>query len=1313
MKNIKRLIRLVRDYYVIKTSRLFDEDFYLAKNEDVLNADIDPLIHYVKFGGLEGRNPSAFFDGNLYLNSNPDVKMANINPLVHYIRYGRTEQRYPAGATFINNNNVEETDLFKKEFGAKLSTEYELNILNIKIKKGQQSKTKGKLSILLVGHALSEETFGGELSFLDTINALNELGYNVFVTLPNARNQKYIDRVLEKSVAIYVFEYTQWTANHSVSQATINIFLKIIVNRCIDIVHVNTIMIREPLLASRLVNIPSILHLRELISHDEHLCKIIGENPNAIIRFVKSNADYLIANSEATASCFLTPNRLFVVPNTVDVNLFKKIPKINIGKSLRVGLISSNLPKKGIFDFIAIAKILEKKSHDINLIFIGPLTPDIREIKKKILNGELPGNIKIIGYKNNPVLAIAEVDIVVNLSHFKESFGRTVLESMAGGRPVIVYDWGALPELVVDGHTGYIVPFQDVGAVAERITKFNENRVELVTMGKSAQVRADSIYSQTKYLQAMRNAYDSILKKTIRRTAGVSVIKARNIPTNIPRNKLKIAYFCWHFPVQSETFVLNELRILREQNIDVIVFCKHSPNKNFKPDFDIKWKQVRDVNEFVNSLIQTGRNIIHGHFVYPTVTDMVWPAAEKAKIHFTCIAHAQDIFRYNNANLNRIGEFSKSAWCKKIFTLSRFHREYLINQSVPAEKIAINPNAIDPDLFVEGKVKVRSARTLRSICSVARFVEKKGIENLVRAGKLLAAEGITINIYGYGPLEELYRKILKEQKITNVMIHGPVEGRKALLKIFRQHDLFVCPSVRALDGDMDGLPTTLMESMASGLPVLTTQIGGIPDLVKNGVTGLICDIPTPKALAEKIRDFYSMSDTEVEAIIEDAEAFLRRNYHGKELVETLLCFWGNKTIDLAIVTFNNQSETSEVIRRLYEYTKLPFHLIICDNGSNPIALAKLLEISQKQENITLILNNKNIFVGPGTNICIEHGSSEYIIYVCGKEGFTTQFNWDTSFTNFMNNNPDVGLAGTLGFSPSYLYGKDYSSGISIFEKFRGKDFAKLNHNRIFKHVQGGFFVIRRKAHEEIGGFSNEVPHNYTDVEYSYHMENSGWNLGEIPEIMSLYKKTRPELKNRVNEKHVALHPPRLSDLPWLDRIAKEKVRQCNICGHDAKSFKGGDALAVCANCGSTKRGRTIYRILAESVLLNRRLPALGINIPQELHEFWSTQFQGKNLTYKLFINLLLNYGKLEYKTGGMDLIFLNTSLESVKLQESITTEISRLLRSGGELYVPANTSQSRMRNLLIKNGFSYVRQIRFSSVVTRFDSTEIEYYKKT
>ena len=91
--NFARGRKIKEDLVLIRSSGLFDEVWYLAKNPDVAHEKVDPALHYLRHGGLEGRNPGPDFDGNWYLEAYKDVKKARVNPLVHYLEYGRAEGR--------------------------------------------------------------------------------------------------------------------------------------------------------------------------------------------------------------------------------------------------------------------------------------------------------------------------------------------------------------------------------------------------------------------------------------------------------------------------------------------------------------------------------------------------------------------------------------------------------------------------------------------------------------------------------------------------------------------------------------------------------------------------------------------------------------------------------------------------------------------------------------------------------------------------------------------------------------------------------------------------------------------------------------------------------------------------------------------------------------------------------------------------------------------------------------------------------------------------------------------------------------------
>jgi len=88
-------LRNIRDYFLLKRSHLFDEDYYCLQYPDIRQADVNPLWHFVRVGWKEGRNPSKDFFTVNYLQKYPDVRDAGINPFCHYIKFGINEKRYP------------------------------------------------------------------------------------------------------------------------------------------------------------------------------------------------------------------------------------------------------------------------------------------------------------------------------------------------------------------------------------------------------------------------------------------------------------------------------------------------------------------------------------------------------------------------------------------------------------------------------------------------------------------------------------------------------------------------------------------------------------------------------------------------------------------------------------------------------------------------------------------------------------------------------------------------------------------------------------------------------------------------------------------------------------------------------------------------------------------------------------------------------------------------------------------------------------------------------------------------------------------
>lgn len=349
---------------------------------------------------------------------------------------------------------------------------------------GKQAIRPDAPCLLLCAHAAGTQLFGGERSFLDMLVALNGCGFNVVATFPGFGNEEYLSEVRQYVHALYVFEYHHWQKEVPVSRSAVERFSAIVKKHSIDAVYVNTIVIREPLLAARECGVPGVVHVREMISNDEHLSKAIGMSPEDIVGHVYASADYVVANSKTTAEALGHPDRTFVAPNVVDLSCLDVSNGVYAGE-VTFGLISSNIPKKGIYDLVEVARICERIAPAARFWLVGPERKEITELMAQQENGRIPRNVIFAGYKQTPREALAGVNVVLNLSLFAESFGRTVAEALSAGRPVIAYDWGALGELVQSGQTGFLVQYRDVAKVAQRVREFCANPALISKFGEA------------------------------------------------------------------------------------------------------------------------------------------------------------------------------------------------------------------------------------------------------------------------------------------------------------------------------------------------------------------------------------------------------------------------------------------------------------------------------------------------------------------------------------------------------------------------------------------------------------------------------------------------------------------------------------------------------------------------------------------------------------------------------------------------------------------------------------------------------------
>jgi glycosyltransferase involved in cell wall biosynthesis len=153
-------------------------------------------------------------------------------------------------------------------------------------------------------------------------------------------------------------------------------------------------------------------------------------------------------------------------------------------------------------------------------------------------------------------------------------------------------------------------------------------------------------------------------------------------------------------------------------------------------------------------------------------------------------------------------------------------------------KVRVVHCGVEPDDFAPA-FEARS----RGVLTVARLVEKKGIGDLVDAFGILKEKGklggLKLTVAGGGPLEGELKERCRKEGLDDIVTFRGFLDDDGIERLFGSSLMFVLPCVEARSGDIDGIPVTLMESMAREVPVISTGVSGIPELIGDGKTGLL------------------------------------------------------------------------------------------------------------------------------------------------------------------------------------------------------------------------------------------------------------------------------------------------------------------------------------------------------------------------------------------------------------------------------------------------------------------------------------------
>lgn len=356
-----------------------------------------------------------------------------------------------------------------------------------------------------------------------------------------------------------------------------------------------------------------------------------------------------------------------------------------------------------------------------------------------------------------------------------------------------------------------------------------------------------------------------------------------NTMKNKQRYLLKVVYLLEHFPRKvSQTFVVNEMVELMNLGVDIQVAAFSSDSaihasikksklmNNLVKIYGSRSKLLRfmllilnagkclfvtpslffkivfmkkkgySFNELFHALVAVPKikkinDISCLHVPFPSAALISLCEIVKFIYHipFTATYRAGEVY-------SSVSKQKYSEHCDCFITISNYNKENLKNIVGSRVDFKVVHSSINIELF--SPVEKKASETWR-IVSVGRFIPKKGISVLIEAAALLVAKGhdINVSLVGEGPLEGEYKRLIDHYSLTHCISIISALPNEEIKNFLATQDLFVLPCVIDSTGDRDILPNVLKEAMAMEVPVVTSNVAGIEELVEDGLSGLLVE----------------------------------------------------------------------------------------------------------------------------------------------------------------------------------------------------------------------------------------------------------------------------------------------------------------------------------------------------------------------------------------------------------------------------------------------------------------------------------------
>ena len=280
------------------------------------------------------------------------------------------------------------------------------------------------------------------------------------------------------------------------------------------------------------------------------------------------------------------------------------------------------------------------------------------------------------------------------------------------------------------------------------------------------------------------------------------------------------------------------------------------------------------------SLLDENYNIVHVHWPFPMAL-----LSLPFKLRFVPIVHS-----YYTAEIKLAKSLGILGGMIKILVHTANVRTAIssyVKTLLGREDIKVIPYASSIRLAKFHKPKDRVKEPI--ILFVGRLVERKGVDYLLKAARILKDRGLRfkVHIVGDGPERGKLVRLKRELGLEDEVIFKGKVDSESLVNEYMSSDIFVLPSIVDSRGDTEGLGVVLIEALSFGLPVIATNVGGIPDIVINGETGILVPQKDPEELSSAV-EYLLKNWEEAKKLVINGQKRIREYFSTESVVSKIL-----------------------------------------------------------------------------------------------------------------------------------------------------------------------------------------------------------------------------------------------------------------------------------------------------------------------------------------------------------------------------------------------------------------------------------------